>query len=282
MQIPFLKKLNIAFPKNNQKPIKNYMYTVKECFSTEQIPDSKPSKKEQNNNPSKKEQNKSDYSNICIILDPGHAKSTAGKKSPYSLGKDLSQILPFEEWKFNREIVNLLQEKLTKYNFDTFVTTTSEMDGSCDVKLCERATRGYNYVKKEKKEGIFISIHANAYGYGDTWTSACGWSVYTTKCQNISDEFAEILYDEAEKVFKPLGKKLRMDRTDKDRDCESNFTVIQQIEKLSSNKIPAVLIENFFYTNIEDTKYISSNKGKQDIANIIVNAILKYVESKKS
>jgi len=130
-----------------------------------------------------------DYSGICIILDPGHAKSTPGKLSPYSAKKQEKPALPLEEWKFNREIVKMLQQSLSSYGFDTFITT-DEKDGDTDVKLTTRATRGYNYVKKSNKAGIFISIHADAHGYGDQWTSANGWSVYTTKGQTISDELA--------------------------------------------------------------------------------------------
>jgi len=93
------------------------------------------------------------------------------------------------------------------------------------------------------------------------------------------------MYGEAEKIFKPLGKKLRTDKSDGDSDCESNFTVIYKTEQLSMKNgkatIPAVLVENFFYTNISDTEYISSDKGKSDIVKVIVNSVLKYAEQKK-
>ena len=40
--------------------------------------------------------------------------------------------------------------------------------------------------------------------------------------------------------------------------------------------MPAVLTENFFYTNVEDCKYLLSQEGMLDIAKVHLNAILAF------
>ena len=43
--------------------------------------------------------------------------------------------------------------------------------------------------------------------------------------------------------------------------------------------MPAVLTENFFYTNIEDCKYIISDEGVEDVAEMHYRAILKFADT---
>lgn len=210
----------------------------------------------------------SKYDKICVCLDNGHAKSTVGKKSPYSLNK-VEPILPFEEWKFNRDIVNLIIPMLTQDGISCFNVTT---ENDIDVPLTIRAERANNYIKTLKKSGIFISVHANAYGNGKEWNSANGWCCYTTKGQNNSDKLAECLYDAADEILVPLGIRIRTDKTDGDRDYEENFTVIQKAN------MPAVLTENLFYTNINDCKFLNSIEGKEAIAQVHAEGIKRYID----
>ena len=67
--------------------------------------------------------------------------------------------------------------------------------------------------------------------------------------------------------------KIRKNFDDGDRDYEENFTIIW------GANMPAVLTENFFYTNIEDCKYIMSDEGIEDIAEMHYRAILKFADT---
>jgi len=212
------------------------------------------------------------YAKLCVVLDPGHAKTTPGKRSPYSSGKQKMPALPLEEWKFNREIVKMLKARLEEWGIEVFVTTDEARDKNADLGLTKRAMRANEYVKKSGKKGLFISVHADAHGYGDEWTSANGWSAYTTPGKTKSDDFAEYLYDAAEKILKPKGISIRTDKSDGDRDKESNFTVIVKAN------MPAVLTENLFYTNIKDTEFMSSDEGKKAIVDVHLQGILNYAE----
>ena len=209
------------------------------------------------------------YNNLVVCLDNGHASTTKGKKSPYSLNKILPD-LPFEEWKFNREIVQLLIPMLQEYGIEVY-NVTPEAD--YDVALSTRANRANSYVKKAMKKGILISIHSNACGCGNKWMEAKGWSAWTTVGKTNSDLLAECLYNAAEKILKPLGQKIRTDKSDGDKDYESNFTIIYKAN------MPAVLTENMFYDNIEDVKFLNSDEGKRAIAQVHLEGILEFAKN---
>lgn len=94
-----------------------------------------------------------------------------------------------------------------------------------------------------------LSVHVNAAGNGG-WYNATGWSAYTTIGKTNSDNLAECLYDAAEEVL--IDKKIRTDKSDGDRDIESDFYVIKH------SKCPAVLTENFFMDSKSDKEYLLS------------------------
>ena len=222
------------------------------------------------------------FANLIVCLDPGHAVSTPGKRSPYSACK-VEPALDFYEYKFNREICDILHDMLIKEGIDVFITTDENRDGDIDVSLTTRATRAWNAIKASGKKGIFVSVHANANGKGSAWDKAKGWSTYTTKGNNISDQLADYFYDEAEKLFDGKKLKIRTNKSDNDRDWEENFTVIFKIEQFSTKNgkptVPAVLTENFFYSNADDCKYLCSKKGKEDIVKLHFQAILSFAEN---
>jgi N-acetylmuramoyl-L-alanine amidase len=216
-------------------------------------------------------ENEPRFTNLIVCLDPGHAVSTPGKRSPYSACK-VEPALDFYEYKFNREICDILHDMLIKEGIDVFITTDENRDGDIDVSLTTRATRAWNAIKASGKKGIFVSVHANANGKGSAWDKAKGWSTYTTKGNNISDQLADYFYDEAEKLFDGKKLKIRTNKSDNDRDWEENFTVIFKMEQFSTKNgkptVPAVLTENFFYSNADDCKYLCSKKGKEDIVKL--------------
>lgn len=205
------------------------------------------------------------FNNLVVVLDPGHAKTTPGKRSPILDNGDR-----LYEFLFNREITDLLAEMLRGYGIEVFITTDETRDKDKDIALSERVNRANNFIKNSGKKGLFISVHANAAGSKGEWTKARGWEAYTTKGQNNSDKLADCLYFYAEQIFPDAGQKIRKDKTDGDPDKEENFTVIYKM------KYPAVLVENFFYDNKEDFKYMTSDAGKLDIANVMLFGILKF------
>lgn len=213
----------------------------------------------------------SKYDKIVIFLTPGHTKYTPGKHSP-----DKSLY----EWKYNRIILKMVEEELDKLGIqhwnshpeDGWVDSSHQNDSKDLILRVQRINSKYTSVKKEGKTAIMLSIHVNAAGNGVVWKNATGWSAWTTRGQNNSDKLANCLYDAAEEILTPLKKKIRTDKSDGDRDYESNFYVIK-----NSNCI-SVLTENFFIDSKQDCEWLLSDEGKKAVTAIHVEGIKKYIE----
>lgn len=211
------------------------------------------------------------YDKIVIFLTPGHTKYTPGKHSP-----DKSLY----EWKYNRIILKMVEEELDKLGIqhwnshpeDGWVDSSHQNDSKDLILRVQRINSKYTSVKKEGKTAIMLSIHVNAAGNGVVWKNATGWSAWTTRGQNNSDKLANCLYDAAEEILTPLKKKIRTDKSDGDRDYESNFYVIK-----NSNCV-CTLTENFFMDSKQDCEWLLSDEGKKAVTAIHVEGIKKYIE----
>lgn len=202
-------------------------------------------------------------SKMVILLDNGHAKNTPGKRQKLSDGSY------FFEYEFNRQIVARIVKKLNLLGIKYEIITPEE---NYDVALSVRANRVNQYCNKYGKDNcLLISVHSNAFGDGIHFSSAKGWSIYTTKGKTKSDEYATIMWDEANKILPKYNFTLRKDMTDGDPDYEENFTILYK------SKCPAVLTENLFFTNQDEVKFLMSDEGQEAIADIHVNAIRKIV-----
>ena len=206
------------------------------------------------------------YPNVKILIDNGHGNNTSGKRSPYSQNK-VSPNINFYEYKWNREIAKIIVDDLKEMGYNADLLVTEDID----ISLTERTNR-VNTVCAEYGSGnvILISVHANAAGNGEKWMTAKGWSAFTTKGNTKSDTIAEYLYTEAEKNF--VGRKIRTDKSDGDKDWETNFYICQK------TKCPAVLTENFFYDNEDDVKYILSEEGRKAVIKTHIDGITNYIK----
>lgn len=205
-----------------------------------------------------------------ILLDNGHGSQTPGKRSP--VWPDGRQLF---EWQFNRDIVSRIHNKLADLNKMSIVLVP---ETSLDVSLTERANRTNRYATYDPKP-ILISVHVNAMGMGPE-NPATGWSAWTTKGYTEADVLCEFLYKAAEKALTPKGfKLLKNNKTYNGAPFvgqESDFTI------LTKSAVPAVLTENLFMTNRNDCNFLLSEEGKEIIADLHVNAILAYFDSKTS
>lgn len=199
------------------------------------------------------------YKGYVVGIDCGHGIDTAWKRSPD--GK-------FREYKWNREVGDLLFTYLREDGIDARLIVTE----TNDISLTTRANR-MNKICKEVGAGkcVLVSIHSDAAGSGKEWMNATGWSCYTTKGKTNSDKVAEFLYDAFESAFPE--KKMRMDKSDGDRDKEANFTIIYKAN------CPAVLIENFFYDNKSECEWLLLQETKERIARATSIGIRKYLDS---
>ena len=186
---------------------------------------------------------------FCVLLDNGHGKETAGKRSPK--WDDGTQLF---EWEENRKIVDAIEKKLDKLGIKHIRLVPEDKD----IPLSTRAARANKYV--DKYRCIMISVHCNAARQTNV---AWGWSVWTTKSKNNSDKLAQCFNDCFDKCIP--GRHNR-------GHYEENFTVIYK------TNCPCVLTENFFMNTKDECDYLLSEKGIDEIANLHVEAILRYQE----
>ncbi len=197
-----------------------------------------------------------------ILIDNGHGRDTAGKRSPDN---------KLQEWKYTREIANAVVFRLGSMGYDAELLVP-ELD---DIPLLERVHRvNVKCNSLGRKNVIMVSIHCNAAGDGKEWKKATGWECWTSEGRTESDVLAECLIDSAETVFK--GKKLRINiNREGERDKEKNFTI------LKSTLCPAVLTESFFMDSREDVTYLLSDIGREAVIRCHVDGIIDYVKSLK-
>lgn len=189
-----------------------------------------------------------------VILDAGHGRDTAGKRSPDG------RLL---EYAYAREIAVRLERELKARGYDAQRIVPEEND-ICLKERCERANRIY---AATGKKAILVSIHCNAAGADGKWHDARGWSAYVSRnASKKSKELACRLIDAAEK------KGLKVRRYSQD---EPYWT--QNLAICRDTNCPAVLTENLFQDNREDVDYLLSEKGKRTIVELHVEGIMAYL-----
>lgn len=193
--------------------------------------------------------------NPIVILDNGHGKETAGKRSP--VWADGSQLFEYE---FNRDIVRRIAEKLEAENIPYRILVPEEND----IGLSERARRANAIAKENGGKAYVLSIHANAGG-------GTGWEVWTSPGETKADAIATVFAEEAQRVFVPDGWRMRFDYSDGDPDKEAAFYILMH------TNCPAILTENFFMDTEKDCRFIMSETGRQQIAEMHVAAIKRVI-----
>lgn len=198
------------------------------------------------------------------LIDPGHGGMvdgkyvTPGKRSPKF--PDGTQLF---EGVNNRAIAKKIVAKLKENGYDAMDIVATEND----LPLKDRTTRA-NELHAARK-CMYISIHSDATGDGNTWNDAKGVSVYTSPGQTKSDVFAALLVDTLEEVI-GTETKFRKDNSDGDEDKEADFYVLTQ------TKCPSVLCELGFHTNMDEAKRIQTDEWHNKVAAAVLYAVQKW------
>lgn len=189
-----------------------------------------------------------------VLIDNGHGENTPGKRSPDGR---------LREWSYTREIADLVVAGLRKNGIDAERIVKEDSD----VPLSERCCRANNIYRDTGKKAILVSIHCNAAGSGASWMNAQGWSVFVSNNASLkSKRLAESLAQVAECIPVPVRKPMPQQPY-----WEQNLAICRD------TNCPAVLTENFFQDNKEDVEYLLSREGKDTVARIHIEGILKYL-----
>lgn len=189
-----------------------------------------------------------------VLIDNGHGENTPGKRSPDGR---------LREWSYTREIADLVVAGLRKKGIDAERIVKEDSD----VPLSERCRRANNIYRNTGKKAILVSIHCNAAGSGASWMNAQGWSAFVSNNASLnSKRLAESLAQVAECIPVPVRKPM-----------PGQLYWEQSLAICRDTNCPAILTENFFQDNKEDVEYLLSREGKDTVARIHIEGILKYL-----
>ncbi|MDK2771035.1 N-acetylmuramoyl-L-alanine amidase family protein [Flavobacterium haoranii] len=225
-------------------------------------------------------------SKFKVVLDAGHGGKDTGKNAHGFLEKNIALEI-------TKKVGNILDREK-----DVTLVFTRKTD--VFVELTERAN-----IANRNDADLFVSIHCNSAGknfapYG-TETFVMGMSRTNLNFDVAKSEnsviFLEKDYQEKYNGFDPnkpeslIGLKILQEEylyqsIELASRIESNFTdklgrksrgVKQQpLWVLDASYMPSVLIETGFVTNVEEGTYLNSDKGQNEIAQAIADAILSY------
>lgn len=189
-----------------------------------------------------------------VLIDNGHGENTPGKRSPDGR---------LREWSYTREIADLVVAGLRKKGIDAERIVKEDSD----VPLSERCRRANNIYRNTGKKAILVSIHCNAAGSGASWMNAQGWSAFVSNNASLnSKRLAESLAQVAECIPVPVRKPM-----------PGQLYWEQSLAICRDTNCPAILTENFFQDNKEDVEYLLFREGKDTVARIHIEGILKYL-----
>lgn len=208
------------------------------------------------------------------LLDAGHGGfidgeyQTSGKRSPTF--PDGSVLY---EGEFNREVVkqimklgrsrNLLKSKGRGGDALSMVDIVRSQE---DVPLRERVRRA-NEMHAEKGNCIYVSIHANAFGYGQEFNNANGVCTF----HHVKSPKGKILADSLQRWLSDLTP--FRDRGVRANETWANFYVLRKTH------MPAVLSENGFMTNFDDANRLLDPGVRKLIAQAHVSMMLEIEEN---
>ena len=185
------------------------------------------------------------------ILDAGHGglepKSgeyqTRGKRSPmFPPTSEYGGKVLYEGVR-NRQVLKCLKELLDENNYEYSVVSEEWKDTS----LSDRVAKA-NKIAETKENCIYVSIHHNGYGKG--WNNAHGISTYhfpkSEKGFRLAGVFNSQIVDE-------MGWRNRGVKS-------ANFYVLKY------TKMPSVLTENGFMTNLKEAEILMSDEGSYKLS----------------
>lgn len=194
------------------------------------------------------------------ILDPGHGGFAFGHYC--TKGKQSPEVPPgIYEGVFNRQVAwNVGLHMLRERKQEVVVTAPSAIN----VPLKTRV----EFVNSLPFDDMaLISIHANAAG-NSGWSEASGARVFTPRMADtqtkvlagLLEQFIDIATQDGSL---PYGRRAR---------GRADFTVIHKV------RCPAILVECGFMTNMDDARFLASERGIKTWVNILTLVMTGYEE----
>lgn len=194
-------------------------------------------------------------SDKVIIIDNGHGRETAGKRSPDGR---------LMEWAWTRDIAARIVERLHDMGYSSYLLVPEDND----IPLSVRCRRVNDECRKQGATNVLlVSIHNNASSNGSTWREASGFGAYVSlnasvRSMRLAEDLCNAAVERGVKVRKPKPTQ---------QFWEQNLAICRD------TNCPAVLTENLFMDNRADVDWLLSEQGKQTIVDLHVAAIDRYI-----
>jgi N-acetylmuramoyl-L-alanine amidase len=190
-------------------------------------------------------------------IDMGHGPRQAGKRSPMLPHPYVGQFLEYE---FNRLVALGIHEQLLALGIRCSIIADSVKE-NLTSSLQLRVNR-FNQIAEPVQEKVLLSIHANAFGNGASWTAPRGIEVWHRAGANaVEVEMAQVFQQH---IVKQTGFR--------DRGIKSSASFF--LHKHAKGAA-VILTENGFYSNLEEVKIMVTSTFADAVIQAHVEAIKK-------
>lgn len=211
--------------------------------------------------------------NVVIYLNAGHGNldPTTGKYKTFPQDGKFYQfteagkvVFTAYEGQTNRYFADQLALKLVELGAEV-VKTYHPIEDRLNQDRLFIANSHWLKAKQAGKRGLWLSFHSNAVGtaYQGASQDPRGLCIFTTAGKTESDQFAQVWLNAITEKTKPFG-------------ITNRGLLEADFYELTGSAMPAVLIENLFFTNLEDAYLLRTPKYQQAIVEATVNALLSY------
>lgn len=218
---------------------------------------------------------------MIVLIDNGHGSDTSGKFSPpvenesgigtIGVLKGADGHHRLREYYYSRLVANNLPQFLKQKGIDARLLVSEQTD----IRLGKRVERVNKICRSTTQDVIVVSIHLDACPPADgAWHVPGGdadkrWSIRVSlNASKKSKKLAEHIADAAEQngvgVRKPMPKQ---------KYWPQNLAICRD------TICPAVLVEGKFQDNIDDVRWLTSEKGFQTTVKIYLDGITSYIKS---
>jgi N-acetylmuramoyl-L-alanine amidase len=205
---------------------------------------------------------KSNFSNVIICIDPGHQTKGNSETESIAPGSKIKKakvtsgttgiFTRVPEYKFNLKLSLKIEDLLKKAGFKVIMTRNTN---DVDLSNIERAE-----IANKSKANLFLRIHAD----GSNDKNIHGISILYPDNKNNKDIYS------ASKSAAAIVLSSVINKTSAKSDG-----IVQRSDMTGFNwcKVPSILIEAGFMTNIDEDKKLEDNDYENSIAEGIVNGI---------
>jgi N-acetylmuramoyl-L-alanine amidase len=193
-----------------------------------------------------------------VIIESGHGGMLNGKYQCIAVGKQY-HFTPngpsIYEGVVNREIAKKLIKRLDLAGIPYIDYNSND---PTDIPLQRRTTTINNLFRQDPSVWL-LSIHSNAFGDGIKGPSSSPRGCETFVGINAG-KISQYIQVVAERHYRADGHRWRGSKS-------ANFAVLRD------TRCPALLVENYFFTNIHDANYLLSEKGQNEIADTLFKIV---------